>query len=69
MAKAKQQEEEVVEEQGSRISITVDPSLRRNMRIAAALKNMTPGEWAVRVLTVAAEKATANIIVEGEDVG
>lgn len=40
-----------------RISITIDPSLRRNMRIAAAHADMEVGEWASEVLKQAAVKA------------
>jgi hypothetical protein len=40
-----------------RISITIDPSLRRNMRIAAAHADMEIGEWASAVLKQAAIKA------------
>ena len=46
-----------VEDKGTRVSITIDPSLRRNMRIAAAYADMTIGEWAVEVLRRASEKA------------
>ena len=41
-----------------RMSVTLDPSLRRHIRIAAAIADMTPGEWACAVLERAANKAT-----------
>ncbi len=41
-----------------RVSITVDPELRKQMRIAAAINDMDIGEWAVKVLTRAVERAT-----------
>jgi hypothetical protein len=43
---------------GLRISITVDPTLRKNMRIAAALSDQTVGEWALDILEKAADRAT-----------
>lgn len=46
---------------GLRISISVDPSLRRQMRIAAAINDMTVGEWANETLRRAVEKATEGI--------
>ena len=42
-----------------RLSISIEPDLRRNMRIAAAHADMTIGEWATKVLGLAAEKATS----------
>jgi len=49
-------DEPVVDEK-IRISVTIDPSLRRNMRIAAAHADMEVGEWATTVLRQAAIKA------------
>jgi len=48
---------EEVDEKAFRLSITLDPSLRRNIRIAAAYADKTPGEWAATVLSRAADKA------------
>ena len=57
--KAKTDDVEVVEEAAPiRISVSIDPSLRKNMRIAAAHADLTVGEWATKVLTLAAQKAT-----------
>jgi hypothetical protein len=50
-------EEDVTEDKAFRLSITLDPSLRRNIRIAAAYADKTPGEWAAAVLSRAADKA------------
>jgi len=49
------------EDKGTRISITIDPSLRRNMRIAAAFADMSIGEWATEVLKKASEKAVPEL--------
>ena len=49
------------EDKGTRISITIDPSLRRNMRIAAAFADLSVGEWAVEVLRKASEKAAPEV--------
>lgn len=49
------------EDKGTRISITIDPSLRRNMRIAAAFADMSIGDWAVEVLKRASEKAVPEL--------
>jgi hypothetical protein len=49
-----------------RMSITIDPVHRRDIRIASAMRDMTPGEWAVNVLTKAAERELARG-VNGED--
>ena len=53
--------EEVIESNGAaknlRLSITVDPSLRRHIRIAAALADMDVGEWCAKVLERYATKA------------
>lgn len=40
-----------------RISFTVDKRIKKNIRIAAALADMDPGEWIVMILDKAAEKA------------
>jgi hypothetical protein len=71
MPRAKADADEVVEtngdggsEKGMRVSITIDPSLRRHMRIAAALNDMTVGEWAVATLTRAANKASETTSAE-----
>lgn len=45
-----------VEEGVTRISITIDTSLRRKLRIAAAVKDMSPGEFAVWVIEQYADK-------------
>lgn len=58
-------EVEVIETNGAkdvyRMSITVDQSTRRHIRIAAALADMEVGEWACAVLERAATKATAEV--------
>lgn len=41
----------------TRISITIDPALRRKLRIASAFADLSPGEFAVRVIDAAADKA------------
>lgn len=63
MAKAKVIEEtdETNGDKGYRLSITIDPSARRNMRIAAALHDKTVGEWAATILERAADKAMENV--------
>lgn len=45
----------------TRISISVDPALRRNMRIAAAISDMTVGEWAQEILERYATKAAKGV--------
>jgi hypothetical protein len=50
-----------VEDNGYRLSITIDPSIRRKMRLAAALHDKTIGEWASSVLENAADKAVADL--------
>jgi len=40
-----------------RISITVDPRLRKKIRIAAALADMEDGEWCKVVLVTASKRA------------
>lgn len=49
-----------------RISITIDPSLRKNMRIAAAVNDLTVGEWATKVLERAADKSVEEMMAEAE---
>ena len=44
-----------------RLSITLDPSLRKKIRIAAAVQDMTVGEWASNVLERAADKAVPKL--------
>jgi hypothetical protein len=46
---------------GYRLSITIEPSARRNMRIAAALNDKSVGEWAAMILERAADKAMENV--------
>jgi hypothetical protein len=46
---------------GYRLSITIDPSIRRKMRLAAAVHDKTIGEWASSVLENAADKAVADL--------
>lgn len=48
-------------EQQPRISITVDAALRRNLRIAAAINDMTIGEWAAEILSKYADKAVKGV--------
>jgi uncharacterized protein (DUF1778 family) len=40
-----------------RLSITIDPEIRKIVRIAAAYADLEVGEWAGKVLREAAEKA------------
>jgi len=49
------------DEGGYRLSISIDPSIRRKLRIAAAVHDMTIGEWAAAVLEKAAEKAVPEL--------
>ena len=60
MARAtKEVVDEAVEDDGKfRLSISLEPSLRRNIRIAAAYADMTVGEWASNILERYANKAT-----------
>lgn len=44
-----------------RMSVTIDQSQRRNIRIAAAFADMSVGEWAAAVLTKMADKALENV--------
>lgn len=50
---------EAVDDKAFRLSITLDPSLRRHIRIASAIADKTVGEWAAAILTRAADKAIA----------
>jgi hypothetical protein len=45
------------DEDVTRISITIDPALRRKLRIASAFADLTPGEFAVKVINAAADRA------------
>jgi uncharacterized protein (DUF1778 family) len=45
----------------TRISFTITPTQRRNLRLAAALSDKDIGQWAVDVLTAAAEKAVPGV--------
>lgn len=49
------------EDKGYRLSITIDPSIRKDMRLAAAIQDMSIGEWAAKILENAADKATEGI--------
>lgn len=40
-----------------RLSISIDPAIRKMVRIAAAYADMEIGEWASKILREAAEKA------------
>lgn len=67
---ADEQEVTVVTDDGEkpyRLSITIDHSMRKNMRIAAALHDMSPGEWAVKILERAADKAMAQVAEADEE--
>jgi hypothetical protein len=44
-----------------RLSITIDPSLRRKIRLAAAVHDLGIGEWASKVLGRAADEATKDM--------
>jgi predicted HicB family RNase H-like nuclease len=46
---------------GYRLSITIDPSIRKKLRIAAAVHDMSIGEWCSAVLEKAADKAVPNM--------
>lgn len=45
----------------ARMSITVDPSLRRKIRLAAALNDESIGEWCARILETYADKAVEDL--------
>lgn len=67
MPRPKKEVVEDVEENGSgpyRLSITIDQTHRRHLRIAAALADMSVGEWAAEMIERAAEKALADQGVE-----
>jgi predicted HicB family RNase H-like nuclease len=49
------------EDGGYRLSLTIEPSIRRKIRLAAAVHDMTMGEWASEVLERAADKAVEGI--------
>jgi hypothetical protein len=49
------------EDGGYRLSITIDPSVRRKLRLAAAVHDLNIGEWASKVLENAADKAVEGI--------
>jgi hypothetical protein len=49
-----------------RISISVEPKMRKNMRIAAAHSDQSVGEWATKILARAAAKATGQSLPEEE---
>lgn len=49
------------EDGGYRLSITIDPSIRRKLRLAAAVHDLNIGEWASKVLENAADKAVESI--------
>jgi predicted HicB family RNase H-like nuclease len=53
--------EETNGDSGYRLSITIDPSIRRKLRLAAAVHDMSIGEWASAVLEKAADKAVAEL--------
>lgn len=61
MARTTSNGDEDVEQAGFRISLTIEPSLRKKMRIAAAIHDMTVGEWAAAVLERAADKAVPQL--------
>lgn len=50
-----------VDDKGYRLSITIDPSIRRKMRLAAAIHDLSIGEWSAKVLENAADKAVEGI--------
>lgn len=65
MAKAKVVEAEVEETNGKRpyvprLSISITSEMQRNVRIAAALADMTVGEWCTAMLDRAAEKVISD---------
>jgi len=49
------------DEGGYRLSLTIEPSIRRKVRLAAAVHDMTMGEWASKVLENAADKAVEDL--------
>lgn len=52
---------EVERDKGWRLSITIDPSIRKDLRIAAAYADMSIGEWAAEILENAAKKAVPTL--------
>jgi hypothetical protein len=46
---------------GYRLSITIEPTIRKKLRLAAAVHDMNIGEWASKVLENAADKAVESI--------
>lgn len=46
---------------GYRLSISIEPSIRRKLRLAAAVHDMSIGEWASGVLERAADKSVADL--------
>lgn len=61
MAPRKEANGDEATDNGYRLSITIDPSIRRKMRLAAAVHDKTVGEWASAVLENAADKAVADL--------
>jgi hypothetical protein len=43
-----------------RISLTIDPSLRMKIRLAAAINDEDQGEWCSRILETYADKAVSD---------
>jgi hypothetical protein len=66
-AKAVKEAEKPVREAVPRISITITPTIRKHMRIAAAHADLEVGDWARRVLLMAAAKATGVDVEELEE--
>lgn len=50
-----------------RMSVSVDPSIRKKIRIAAAVNDMEVGEWAAMVLNKASATALKEAQEEEED--
>jgi len=64
VATKKTTEEEIVETNGKsvyRVSFSIDPSLRRKIRIASALHDMDQGEWMAAIIERAADKALEEV--------
>jgi hypothetical protein len=65
MVTKKSDEDEVVEvSEGKsvyRVSFSIDPSLRRKIRIASALHDMDQGEWMAEIISRAASKALEDV--------
>jgi len=49
------------DDKGYRLSITIEPSIRRKLRLAAAVHDLSIGDWASKVLENAADKAVEGI--------